>query len=331
MSWFRNLAIRRKLLLSFGLVILLMGGTLVADVVASNHQVDLSSRVTLHLDPARLNAEKIVTLVRAIDDDGAWAQGALIHDAAHAQALFKTYYAEIGQLRAVLSRALQLADNSYQVEQINDFHVYYFGDPRKPLTESDRKLLDTTSHLDVIDGEGAMARGMQGGYTLGNEENFVIARQHRWADAWYGYTTIPFLGALDSAQNYISVVENEIANTSRDQKQAAQLVTTLSAVLGTLAALLGLLIAVLIARAIAKPLAEVERAATDLATRDMVSLSDTGGTFCPVWAYWTGGAVLGTDHRGSGSIGGDDDAGGRSQHPNRSCHRGCRPRSLGAE
>ena len=78
-SWFKNLAITRKLLLSFGAVLLLMGGALAADVAASRRQADLTSRIVDHLHPARLNALNIVTLVRAADDDGAWAQGARHH------------------------------------------------------------------------------------------------------------------------------------------------------------------------------------------------------------------------------------------------------------
>src|SRR5947209_3828648 len=104
--WFKNLKITSKLLLGFGFVLLLMFGTLIADISASSRQADITARIVTHLDPARLNARDIVTLVRAVDDDGAWAQGAMIHDMAHSRALFSTYYQGIHQLRLVLADAL---------------------------------------------------------------------------------------------------------------------------------------------------------------------------------------------------------------------------------
>ena len=117
----------------------------------------------------------------------------------------------------------------------------------------------------VIDGSG--------GYTIGNEANFVIARQHKWADAWFGYTTIPFLGALADAQSYINVVQKEIDQTTAQEASAAQLVMTLSLTLGTLAVVLGFGIAILIARAISRPLANVQYAATSIAENDAASLA----------------------------------------------------------
>ena len=234
----------RKLALSFGLVLLLTCGALAADTYASSRQAALTDRIVKHLDPARLNAANIITLVRAADDDGFWAQGALIHDSAHSRALFAAYYQEIGQLRAVLAEALRMADTPGQRAIIEHFQRYYFG--FGPLSSADRRQLDAQTHYEVIDGTG--------GYTLGNEQSFVLARQHRWVAAFYGYTTIPFVGALQDTQTYIHVVQSEIDLATAQETSAANLVIVLSATLGILALLVGIGVVVLITRSIARPL-----------------------------------------------------------------------------
>lgn len=119
--WFRNLTISRKLLLGFGLVLALMCGTLVADTMASSQQAALANRIVHHLDPARLNARNIVTLVRSADDDGYWAQGAMVHNMVHARALFAVYYQELGHIRTVLAMAMTLADTEAQRAAIRRF------------------------------------------------------------------------------------------------------------------------------------------------------------------------------------------------------------------
>ncbi len=228
-----------------------MGGTLAADVVASTQQAALADRIVHHLDPARLNARNIVTLVRAADDDGFWAQGALIHDPAHARALFTSYYQELQQIRTVLARALVMADTTAQRAAIRHFHAFYFG--AGPVTAADRALLDAQTHWEVIDGHG--------GYTIGNEQNFVLARQHKWVDAFYGYTTIPFVPALQDAQRYIDVVQREIDQASAQEHAAAGQVLILSVGLGLLTATLGLTLALVLGRLVSAPLAELQRAA----------------------------------------------------------------------
>ena len=67
-----NLSIGKRLMLGFGLVIALSAVAFVASLVASSNQAAISNRIVNHLDPARLAARDIVTLVRSIDDDGAF-------------------------------------------------------------------------------------------------------------------------------------------------------------------------------------------------------------------------------------------------------------------
>jgi methyl-accepting chemotaxis protein len=257
-DWLVNLTIARKLAMGFGLVLVLMSGTLAADVVCSARQAALADRIVHHLAPARLNARNIVTLVRSADDDGFWAQGALIHDPAHSRALFRLYYQELGQIRAVLATALRMADTPAQRAAIRRFQAFYFG--TGPLTAADRALLDKNTHWDVIDGHG--------GYTIGNEQNFALARRHQWVAAFYGYTTVPFVPALQDAQRYIDVVQGEIDQTMVQEHDAARRTLFLSVGLGALAVVLGIVIALLVARSIAWPLRRLTEAAERLACGD---------------------------------------------------------------
>ena len=256
--WFAHLKISRKLFGGFGLVLLLMAGALAVDVAASSRQAAIAARIVHHLDPARLNAHNIVTLVRAADDDGFWAQGALVHDPAHSRALFTSYYQEVHQIRGVLATALTLADTPAQRTAIRRFQAFYFG--AGPVTSADRALLDKNTHWDVIGGHG--------GYTLGNEQNFVLARRHEWVAAFYGYTTVPFVPALASAQRYIDVVQREIDQATAQEQDAANMTVVISLGMGALALVLGGLIALLLARAIARPLRGLTDAAERLAEGD---------------------------------------------------------------
>ncbi len=256
--WFAHLKISRKLIGGFGVVLLLMAGALAVDVSASSRQADIAARIVRHLDPARLNARNIVTLVRAADDDGFWAQGALIHDPAHSRALFTLYYQEVRQIRAVLATALALADTPAQRAAIRRFRAFYFG--AGPVTAADRALLDKSTHWDVIDGHG--------GYTIGNEQNFALARRHEWVTAFYDYTTVPFVPALQDAQRYIDVVQREIDQATAQEREATQMTVVISLGMGALALVLGGLIALLLARGIARPLRGLTEAAERLAAGD---------------------------------------------------------------
>jgi hypothetical protein len=100
-----GLSVRTKLLGGFVVVLLLMGATLAVALVANGNQAAISNRIVNHLDPARIAAAKIVTLVRSIDDDGAWAVNSMSGDKAHSDQLLKTYYAEVDQLKSTVSDA----------------------------------------------------------------------------------------------------------------------------------------------------------------------------------------------------------------------------------
>src|ERR1035437_40141 len=92
-------SVRTKLLGGFAVVLLLMGTTLTVDIVASGNQSAISDRIVNHLDPARIAAAKIVTLVRSIDDDGAWVIYSMSGDKAHSDQLLQNYYSEVDQLK----------------------------------------------------------------------------------------------------------------------------------------------------------------------------------------------------------------------------------------
>ena len=65
LRWFSNLKIAHKLTLGFGLVLLLMLGTLAIDMVASTAQTAEADRLVDHLYPARQVAREIVALAYA--------------------------------------------------------------------------------------------------------------------------------------------------------------------------------------------------------------------------------------------------------------------------
>src|ERR1035437_1730566 len=105
MQGLRSLSVRTKLVGGFVVVLLLMGTTLAVDIVMSGNQAAISDRIVSHLDPARIAAAKIVTLVRSIDDDGAWVVGSMSGDKAHSDQVLQTYYSEVDQLKGVVTTA----------------------------------------------------------------------------------------------------------------------------------------------------------------------------------------------------------------------------------
>src|SRR5579864_3223885 len=62
LRWFSNLKIAHKLILGFGLVLLLMLATLATDAVVSTGQTAVANHLVDHLYPARQAAGEIVTL-----------------------------------------------------------------------------------------------------------------------------------------------------------------------------------------------------------------------------------------------------------------------------
>jgi HAMP domain-containing protein len=255
--WFHDLAIARKMLLSFGLVVLVMCGTLAADTIASRRQATLTDRITQHLDPAEVTALDIVTLVRSIDDDGAWMVNSLSGNRAHTAALSVTYYQEVATLHATVQQALALADTERQRQVIRQFIASYWG--TKPITAADRKTLDGQSHW---------VFGGADGYLFGNEQVFAKDRAGHYLQAAFAYTTVPFIGALHSAQVYLDIVQQEIGQASAQEQDAAQLVLGLSFGLGAFALLFSMGMVLLITRVVGGSLQRLRTAAQRLARGD---------------------------------------------------------------
>ncbi len=252
---------RTKLVGGFVVVLLLMGSTLAVDILASGNQSAISDRIVNHLDPARIAAAKIVTLVRSIDDDGAWVVNSMSGDKAHSDQVLLTYYSEVDQLKQAVATTLDLADTDAQRAAIEKFQAFYWG--AKPLTDADRKTLDAQSK-DVFTGSDS--------YLFGNEQIFVEARSGQYLKAAFDYTTVPFVGALDSAQVYIDAVQTQIDKATADVRAAATLTQTLSIGLGLLAMLLGLAVGWFLARSIVNGVKAVQAMMTSLAENDTAEL-----------------------------------------------------------
>jgi methyl-accepting chemotaxis protein len=253
-----KLSIRGKLLGGFASVLVVMGATLAIDMAASGNQAQIADRIVNHLDPARISAAKIVTLVRAIDDDGAWAVGSMSDDKTHSAALLTTYYQEVDELQAAVAQTLALADTGGQRAAIDKFKTFYWG--TKPLTDVDRASLDAQSRP-VFTGSDS--------YLFGNEQVFAEARSGQYLKATFDYTTVPFVGALDSAQVYIDAVQESIDRSTADEKSAASLTQELSVGLGLLALVLGLAMAFFLSRSITRGVRRVADAAAGLALGDL--------------------------------------------------------------
>jgi methyl-accepting chemotaxis protein len=261
MQGLKVMSVRTKLVGGFVVVLLLMGTTLAVDIVASGNQAAISDRIVSHLDPARISAAKIVTLVRSIDDDGAWVVNSMSGDKTHSDQVLKTYYSEVDQLKTTVADALALADTDAQRAAITKFQAFFWG--AKPLTDADRKTLDAQSK-DVFTGSDS--------YLFGNEQIFVEARSGQYLKAAFDYTTVPFIGALDSAQIYIDAVQSQIDKATADVRTAASLTQTLSIGLGLLAALLGLAVGLFLARSIVNGVKAVQATMTSLAENDTAEL-----------------------------------------------------------
>jgi methyl-accepting chemotaxis protein len=262
-----SLSVRAKLMGGFVVVLALMGISLTVGVIANANATAITDRIVTHLDPARQAAARIVTLVRAIDDDGAWAVNARFGDEAHSKELLATYYQEVDELQVTVDRAFALADSETQRQAIEEFKQYYWGST--PLTAADRATLDSESR-DVFKGSDS--------YLFANEQVFAMARSGKVQEAAFNYTTVPFVGALDSAQIYIDEVEASIRQAIADGNAAATVSKVSSVGLGLLAVLLGLAVAFLLSRSIARGVKDVQTAMLDLAEQTG-HLSDALGAF----------------------------------------------------
>ena len=256
-----QLSVRTKLLGGFVAVLLLMGTTLIVGLIANNNEVSISNRIVDHLDPARLAALKVVTLVRSIDDDGAWVVNSMSGDKAHSDQVLATYYTEVDQLKAAVADTLTLADTDAQRTEMQTFQAFYWG--AKALTDADRKTLDAQSKT-VFTGSDS--------YLFGNEQIFVEARSGDYLKATFDYTTVPFVGALDAAQAYADAVQKEIDQAAADGASAASLAQTLTIGLGLLGTLLGLVVGFFLARSIVNGVKAVQGIMTSLADNDVAQL-----------------------------------------------------------
>ncbi|MGA3031563.1 MAG: methyl-accepting chemotaxis protein, partial [Candidatus Limnocylindrales bacterium] len=236
--------------------------------VANGNQAAISNRIVNHLDPARIAAAKIVTLVRSIDDEGAWAVNSMSGDKVHSDQLLKTYYAEVDQLKSTVSDALALADTDAQRAAIGKFQAFFWG--TKPLTDADRQTLDAQSK-DVFTGSDS--------YLFGNEQAFAEARSGQYLKAAFDYTTVPFVQALDSEQLYIDAVQKQIDQATADAQSAATLTQTLSIGLGLLAVLLGLAIGYILSRSITRGVRAVQEHMTLMTERGMTGLDEAMAAF----------------------------------------------------
>ena len=242
-----RLSVRSKLLGGYVAVLALMGATLVMALAMSARQADLTTLIDGHLDPARIAAARIVTLVRTIDDDGAWYVNALSGDANHATQLLATYYGEVDQLDATATTALNLADSDAQRQAVAQFRSFFWGS--KTPTSSDLGTLDAQTH--------SIFKGVDG-YLFGNEQVFATARSGQYQKASFNYTTVPFSQSLTAIQTYVDAVGTEVDQATASVQSAQDLSRTLGIVLGLLATVLGLAFGFQLSRSIGRRVSAVQ-------------------------------------------------------------------------
>jgi methyl-accepting chemotaxis protein len=253
-----NLSIGRRLLLGFGLIIVLSTAASAANLLAASHQAAVTDRLLTHLEPARRAARDIVTLVRSIDDDGAWYVNSLSGDTVHAAQLATSYYAGVAELDRTLATTVELADTQEQRDAIASLRAFFWG--TTPLTAANEATLDVDSQR-VFTGADS--------YLFANEQVFAEARSGAYLSAAFNYTTVPYVPALDAAQVYIDEVDRQIAAASVEQQAAMDVSTMLTLVLGALVILGGVLIATVITRGLTNGLHEVRVAAEGVAAGDL--------------------------------------------------------------
>ena len=246
-----------KLALGFGLVLLLLIGTLVTDVSVSNQQAAVGDHIIHHLIPAVGAAHEIVTLTRAADDDGAWYL--LARDKKVAAAALQRFEQDVQQLRAVLAEAETLADTAAQRQEIQDFRTFYF----RPGGFYDDTL-------------GAIKQKQEG----------------QLQAAYDNYVDSSLVPNVDAANTYVDAVDLDIAQETAAADTASRLVLLLSLSLGGLATLLGIGIAILIARSITRPLIQVQQAAQQVSEIDVANLAE--GLTALSQGNWTVTALTGS-------------------------------------
>jgi len=264
--WIRDLSIGRKLAAGFGIVIVINVASLAICVTMASNQAAVSDRIVNHLDPARLAAAKIVTLVRSADDDGAWYVGAMSGDAAHAATLLDTYYSEVDQVKQTIADATSLADSQTQKDALTRFTAFYWGST--PATADQLKVLDAASKTVFTGGDS---------YLYGNEQVFAEVRAGQNLKATFDYTTVPYVPSLQAAQVYIDAVNAEIDQATADLAAAANTARIAGLLAALLSTVIGLVIAVAISRTITKGLGQLRTASIGIAAGDLDQRVDIEG------------------------------------------------------
>jgi methyl-accepting chemotaxis protein len=252
-----------KLLGGYLVLLVLMATALLVSVSASQSQSAATDRIVSHLDQAQHTADQIVMLVRALDDDGAWAVNAMSGDKAHSDQMFVTYYADVATLKTTVDQALALADTDQQRADIAKFKDFFWG-TRAP-TAADLATLDSQSQAVYVGSDS---------YLFGNEQIFTLARSGKYLEAAFEYTTVPYVDSLDAAEDYVSVVSTEIDRAVTDERAAAQSSLTLSLGLAGLASLLGVVVVFYVSRSISRGAIAVQRTIESLASNCATWLAD---------------------------------------------------------
>jgi len=264
--WIRDLSIGRKLAAGFGIVIVINVASLAICVTMASNQAAISDHIVNHLDPARIAAARIVTLVRSADDDGAWYVGAMSGDAAHAATLLDTYYTEVDQVKQTIAEAASLADSQVQKDALDQFVAFYWG--TTPATADQQSALDAASKQVFTGGDS---------YLYGNEQVFAEVRSGQNLKATFDYTTVPFVTSLQAAQVYIDAVDTEITQATADLAAAANTQRMVGILAALLSTVIGIVVALYLARTIAKGLGQLRTAAVGIAVGDLDQRVDIEG------------------------------------------------------
>jgi methyl-accepting chemotaxis protein len=119
----KRYSIRGKLLVGFAAAFVLMAAALLWQVWTVRAQAELSSRVIGQLYPARQAAQDVLLLVRAADEDGAWA--ILTTNFADGQRVLRKYGDDIAAVADAKDRVRALAITDDQRAAIDRFDAFW--------------------------------------------------------------------------------------------------------------------------------------------------------------------------------------------------------------
>jgi methyl-accepting chemotaxis protein len=258
-----HVSLRTKLLGGTGLAIALLWVALGAATLIGASGNAITDRITNHVVPAEEAARDIITLVRSMDDDGAWYIGAVAGNKTHAATLLDTYYAEVEQLKTALDTADRLADTDAQRASVAKMRTFFLG--TTPPSADELAKLDAGSRQ-VYQGADS--------YLFGNEAAFATARAGNTQLAMYDYTTVEFVPILDEAKAYYAVAEGLMTRDVAEHTGLASVATPVTIGLGLLAAFIGLLLNWFLARQVVHAVHVVEETMDSLATKCATWLAD---------------------------------------------------------